>query len=134
MAVPNETVPIYVFKILLPSDFPTGVPAASSLCSIPAMPSTSLDQSEGFIHLSRARQLLLPLSRFFISEESIVLVRVVFERVEKDVRWDRTASGDEYPHLLRQLAGLDCDEVKTVRRMGREWEEVLESEKAWVWS
>jgi uncharacterized protein (DUF952 family) len=135
MAVPNEPLPVHLFKILLPSDFPAGVPDSFSLSTTPTVPSTALDKSEGFIHLSRARQLLLPLSRFFADVPAIVLVRVRWEKVQPEIRWDRIASGDEYPHLLRELRGEDCNDVRLVRREeGQGWEEVLEGEKEWVWS
>ncbi|KZP00852.1 hypothetical protein CALVIDRAFT_524581 [Calocera viscosa TUFC12733] len=134
MAVPDEPLPVYLFKILSPSEFPSGIPSASSLSSIPTVPSTALDKSEGFIHMSRARQLALPLSRFFADVDEIVLVRVVWDKIKDKVRWDRIASGDEYPHLLRELRGEDCDDVKVVRREGKAWPEVIESQKGWVWS
>ncbi|KZT61326.1 hypothetical protein CALCODRAFT_491432 [Calocera cornea HHB12733] len=134
MAVPNESLPVNLFKILDPSEFPTGAPSAASLSSISTMPSTALDKSEGFIHMARARQLSLPLSRFFADVDEIVLVRVVWDKVKDDIRWDKISSGDEYPHLLRDLRGDDCDEVKVVQREGKDWPERIESEKGWVWS
>jgi len=134
MAVANEPLPMHLFKILDLADFPSGIPAAAALSTIPTLPSTTLDKSEGFIHMSRARQLALPLSRFFADVGQIILIRVVWDKVKDDVRWDRIASGDEYPHLLRELKGEDCDDVRVVNREGRSWEETIDSEKEWVWS
>jgi len=134
MAVANESLPVHLFKILDPSDFPSGIPSGAALSSIPTLPSTALDKSEGFIHTSRARQLALPLSRFFADVQEIVLLRVRWDNVKDDVRWDRIASGDEYAHVLRELKGEDCDDVRVVRREGRRWDETIDGEKEWVWS
>ncbi|KAL1991492.1 hypothetical protein VTN49DRAFT_4800 [Thermomyces lanuginosus] len=73
--------PKYVYK-LVPSSSPIPEPLPE------ALPVSDLDQRSGFIHLSTALQVPNTLRHFFKDEPSVYVLRIEYERVEKDIRWE----------------------------------------------
>jgi uncharacterized protein (DUF952 family) len=71
--------PRYLYK-LLPSDTPT--PESDTL------PVSNLDQQSGFIHLSTALQVPNTLKIFFKDEPLVYVLRIEYEKVEGDIRWE----------------------------------------------
>lgn len=101
-------------------------PPLSSLCLLQSTPQSShlftlppLDEKDGFVHLSTAKQLPGTLSRFFGEEDEVVLLKMDYRRLSswKDVRWEGTSSGEAFPHLYGYgIEGEMVESFKEVRR------------------
>ncbi|KAK4900307.1 hypothetical protein LTR27_002531 [Elasticomyces elasticus] len=105
------------------------------LTSKPPMPIprdlTSLDASDGFIHLSTASQTPGTAARFFALETKLWLVKVDRTKLEAgpgELRWEEASSG-----VFAHLYGADISESAIVdvteqtRSEGEDWQEVLRS-------
>ncbi|GAA5897347.1 DUF952 domain-containing protein [Sporobolomyces salmoneus] len=132
--------PSYVYKIVPTAAsnpryvFPIPIPASHEFVL------SELDAKDGFIHLSTAPQIHQVLSRFFSSEESVMLLKIDYARLIgfKIVKWEAGGSqGEVYPHLYRTLEGEYVESVEEVRK-GEEgekgWEGGLEEleKKGWL--
>lgn len=85
--------PTYLYKII-PSSNPPPNPLPEKL------PLSALDSSSGFIHLSTAVQIPGTLKHFFADESLVYILRVNYDALEKDLKWeDPDAKGK--PGLLR---------------------------------
>lgn len=73
--------PRYVYKII-PSTAPVREPVPERL------PVSELDQSSGFIHLSMAHQVANTLNFFFTEEPLVYILRIEYDRVIQDIRWE----------------------------------------------
>ena len=76
-----DTQPRYIYKII-PSSASVHEPLPERL------PVSELDQSSGFIHLSMANQLLNTLKWFFKDEPLVYILRIEYDRVVQDIRWE----------------------------------------------
>lgn len=77
----TASVPRYVYK-LVPSDAP--IPE-----SLPdKLPVSNLDQQSGFVHLSTALQIPNTLKFFFKDEPLVYVLRIEYEKIEADIRWE----------------------------------------------
>lgn len=85
MSGPTPT-PQYLYKIV-PSNTPPPTPLPL------ALPLSPLDKKDGFIHLSTSSQLLTTLSRFFSSDESVLLLRIPYSITGEFIVWE-TVSGE----------------------------------------
>merc|ERR1712230_251844 len=111
--------PTYVYKILETARsnprflFPTPIPA-SHLFTLPP-----LDEKDGFVHLSTAKQLPGTLSRFFAEHSEVVLLKMEYKRLSawKDVRWEGTSSGEAFPHLYGY--GIEGEMVESYKELKR---------------
>ena len=115
--------PQYVYKILpeRPAD-----PLPSSL------PNSALDAKDGFIHLSTAEQIPTTASLFYAHANSLYLLKIPLDRIEKATKWEETGSGC-FPHLYgAELGREEIVDVKEFRREDPEqWKNVL-SNDAWL--
>lgn len=73
--------PRYVYKIV-PSTAPVREPLPEQL------PVSELDQKSGFIHLSMAHQVANTLKFFFKEEPLVYVLRIEYDRVIQDIRWE----------------------------------------------
>ncbi|KAF8518273.1 hypothetical protein BU17DRAFT_48841 [Hysterangium stoloniferum] len=130
-----ESKPTYIYKII-----PVSAAPPDPLPEL--LPISQLDQVSGFIHLSSAIQVPKTLNLFFPDDERVYILRIPYDRVEKDIRWeDATAAvrgeyGAEgiYAHLYNGLR-LGSKEVDLVAVMEREpggWDLAAERVKAWL--
>lgn len=78
---------------------------------------TPLDVADGFIHFSTADQLAGTLQKYFADEDQIRVLQVPVERVEADLRWERSGENELFPHLF---AALDWDYVTRVELLERD--------------
>ncbi|CAG8959469.1 hypothetical protein HYFRA_00001367 [Hymenoscyphus fraxineus] len=125
--------PKYIYKIL-----PTSPPSPLPDC----LPLSDLDSRDGFIHMSTSKQILGTLQNFFISAPSVVILRVLYERVEPRIKWEMAKGlGPEekggcwdtegrlggFPHIYHTEGGelrLGKEEVESVGtwlRVGDVW-------------
>ncbi|KIL56220.1 hypothetical protein M378DRAFT_172886 [Amanita muscaria Koide BX008] len=133
--------PTFVYK-LIPSSSP--LPDALPL----KLPLSALDEASGFIHLSTGVQIPGTLRRFFKSEPKVYVLRIPFDKVEKDIRWespDAKVCGSRpgeglFPHLYNG-GKLGSEEVESVAEwvnvdVGREdgggWDDALQKAEAWL--
>ncbi len=72
--------------------------------------------TEGFIHLSEARQWPLAANRFFRGQTGLLLLSISEKAVLAPLRRE-AADGDLYPHLY---GGLNLDAVVAVRALAPE--------------
>ena len=113
----------YLYKILTAAP-PSPLPKAVEL--------SPLDISSGFIHLCTATQTVGVIERFMPESEELWLLRVLYDKVEKDVKWESVAQGgggrEEFPHLFREKLGSgEVEEVREATRLeGKGWRESLE--------
>jgi uncharacterized protein (DUF952 family) len=73
--------PAYIYKLV-----PSTAPVPDDLPE--RLPVSDLDQRSGFIHLSTAPQVPNTLKFFFKDEPHVYVLRIDYERVEKDIRWE----------------------------------------------
>ena len=83
------TVPTYIYKIV-PSDLIV-LPLSERL------PLSPLDARDGFIHLSTAKQLPGTLCRFFASEMKLYILRIKYNNIDRDIRWENSSKGNGEP-------------------------------------
>lgn len=67
--------------------------------------------AEGFVHCSTGAQLAGTIQRHFAARPELVLLRLHLARIEADLRWEASGSGEEYPHVYRPLVLDDVAEV-----------------------
>ena len=69
---------------------------------------SAVDRHDGFIHFSAARQLRETARRHFAHRPDLVLLAVDAQALGADLIWEKSRSGDLFPHLYGPL------DVKTV--------------------
>lgn len=128
--------PTYIYK-LIPSTTAPPDPLPATL------PVSELDRSSGFIHLSTAAQIPNTLKWFFADEPRVYVLRLLYESVEKNIRWEDPKGevcgprGGEgmFPHLYNDLK-LGHDEVESVavweRKEGEGWDDVVKKAQDWL--
>ncbi|KAK5700143.1 hypothetical protein LTR17_023177 [Elasticomyces elasticus] len=103
------------------------------LTSKPPMPIprdfTSLDASDGYIHLSTASQTPGTAARFFASETKLWLVKIDRTKLEAgpgELRWEEASSG-VFAHLYDAdiSEGAVVDVAEETKSGGENWQEVL---------
>jgi uncharacterized protein (DUF952 family) len=77
----TQSLPFYLYK-LVPSTSPVREPIPERL------PVSQLDQESGFIHLSTALQVPNTLKYFFKDEPLVYVLRIEFNQVMDDIRWE----------------------------------------------
>ncbi|KAI9924734.1 hypothetical protein ASPWEDRAFT_110313 [Aspergillus wentii DTO 134E9] len=130
----TDSEPLYVYK-LVPSTEPVREPLPERL------PVSELDQNSGFIHLSTAFQIPNTLKFFFKDEPLVYVLRIRYDRVEPDLRWetpDGKVCGPRpteglFPHLYNGLR-LGKEEVDSVAVWMNDggWEKPLLQAKPWL--
>ncbi|KAH7101681.1 hypothetical protein BKA62DRAFT_657116 [Auriculariales sp. MPI-PUGE-AT-0066] len=137
----NETTPpplTYIYK-LVPTTFPISDPLPDTLDL------SDLDATSGFIHLSKASQLQGTLRHFFAESTEIYVLRLDYEQVRAQVRWetpDASVCGpreDEgmFPHLYNgtppRLGRVEVEGFKLLRRQGDLWDlKIISEAKGWI--
>ncbi|RMJ25053.1 hypothetical protein PHISP_04072 [Aspergillus sp. HF37] len=130
-----DAFPYYIYK-LAPSTIPVREPIPERL------PVSELDQRSGFIHLSTAIQVPNTLKRFFKDEPIVYVLRIEYQNVEQDVRWETPEGNvcgprpDEglFPHLYNGLK-LGRDEVESLGVWKNEddcWDKALRQARPWL--
>ncbi|EAW11394.1 DUF952 domain-containing protein [Aspergillus clavatus NRRL 1] len=130
----SDTLPFYVYK-LIPSTSPVREPLPERL------PVSQLDHDSGFIHLSTAAQVPKTLKFFYKEEPLVYVLRIEYERIMPDVRWE-SPEGDVcgprpgeglFPHLYNGLK-LGKDEVESLAVWTNEegWDKALAQASPWL--
>ena len=73
---------------------------------------TSIDLTDGYIHLSTAHQVRETAARHFSGQSDLVLVAVEADRLGEHVKWEPSRGGDLFPHLYGSLM---LDEILSVQ-------------------
>ncbi|KAJ5609713.1 hypothetical protein N7528_010280 [Penicillium herquei] len=130
----GSDLPRYIYKIV-PSAAPVHEPLPERL------PVSELDQDSGFIHLSTAAQVPNTLKFFFKDEPLIYLLRIDYQYVSQDIRWespDGKVCGPRpgeglFPHLYNELK-LGKDEVESVVMWQNEdgWDKAINEAASWL--
>ncbi|KAL4954740.1 hypothetical protein BDW69DRAFT_134922 [Aspergillus filifer] len=130
----DEREPFYLYK-LIPSTAPVREPLPERL------PVSELDQKSGFVHLSTALQVPNTLKFFFKDEPLVYVLRIPYERVARDIRFEDPEGRvcgprpDEglFPHLYNGLK-LGRDEVESIGVWTNEegWDKRLAAAKPWL--
>ncbi|KAL4890861.1 hypothetical protein BDV59DRAFT_79168 [Aspergillus ambiguus] len=126
--------PLYVYKIV-PSTSPVREPLPDHL------PVSEIDEKSGFVHLSTAFQVPNTLKSFFKDEPLVYVLRIPYERVLHDIRWEspegnvcgpRPKEG-LFPHLYNGLK-LGKDEVESIAIWSNDngWDKALSASKPWL--
>ena len=74
--------------------------AAEALAEFDGAP---VDQADGFIHFSTARQVRETAAKHFAGQRDLLLVTVEAERLGKALKWEPSRGGDLFPHLYGKL-------------------------------
>ncbi|KAG0637906.1 hypothetical protein HOY80DRAFT_970267 [Tuber brumale] len=103
----------YLYKILTTAP-PSPLPEAVELLP--------LDISDGFIHLCTATQAVGVVERFMPDSEQLWLLKIPYNKVEKDTKWESVAQGgergEEFPHMfVEKLGSGQVEEVRQVMRL-----------------
>ncbi|KZP00849.1 hypothetical protein CALVIDRAFT_215386 [Calocera viscosa TUFC12733] len=97
------------------------------------IPRTDPDRDEGYIHLWRSRQIIIPLKQWHQDALQVIVIRVIMYSVQDNTRWDRTPEGDFHPHLCRDLRGDECETAVLLQRTpGQTWEQALTLYAGWI--
>ncbi|KAJ6021888.1 hypothetical protein N7540_007392 [Penicillium herquei] len=130
----SEALPRYIYKIV-PSAAPVHEPLPERL------PVSELDQDSGFIHLSTAAQVPNTLKFFFKDEPLVYMLRIDYQYVSQDIRWespDGKVCGPRpgeglFPHLYNELK-LGKDEVESVVIWQNEdgWDKAINGATLWL--
>ncbi|PTU25035.1 hypothetical protein P175DRAFT_0498144 [Aspergillus ochraceoroseus IBT 24754] len=129
-----DSEPIYLYK-LIPSTSPVREPLPERL------PVSEIDQQSGFVHLSTSLQVPNTLKIFFKDEPLVYILRIPYENVAQDIRWEspeghvcgsRPTEG-LFPHLYNGLK-LGRDEVESIGVWTNDhgWEKSLAQAKPWL--
>ncbi|PYI34563.1 hypothetical protein BP00DRAFT_423039 [Aspergillus indologenus CBS 114.80] len=126
--------PFFIYK-LVPSTAPVREPLPDRL------PISELDNQSGFIHLSTAFQVPNTLKLFFKDEPLVYVLRIRYDRVENDIKWENpegTVCGPRpteglFPHLYNGLK-LGKDEIESISIWTNEdgWDKALTQAKPWL--
>ena len=132
--VMSDAKPTYIYK-LIPSTAAPPDPLPEKL------PVSDLDTRSGFVHLSTSVQVPNTLKYFFGDEPRVYVLRVSYDRVEKDIKWEDPKAeacgprGGEgmFPHLYNGLK-LGKDEVESVAVWENEggWDVALTKAENWL--
>ena len=77
-----------------------------------ALVPSSDDMRDGYVHLSRPRQLRGTLARHFAGRADLVLLAVRVERLpEGALRWEASRGGELFPHLYDRLGVASVEQV-----------------------
>ena len=143
--------PEYLYKILIPADVPPDLipffsgQAASGAAPLKpddALPKTSLDVGDGFIHLSTAFQVPFVLGKFYSpttpGTEKVFLFKLDYVKLAEgeDVRWESAGpDGNVFAHVYGgEIRGKYLYGWKEVSRGKEGWEEVLRRLSDQQWS
>jgi uncharacterized protein (DUF952 family) len=74
------------------------------------------DERDGFIHLSRAVQLRATLERHFAGEEGLLLVAVDTGGLGRELKWEMSRGGENFPHLYGTLKLTSVHSVTPIHR------------------
>lgn len=77
----TDSLPLYLYK-LVPSSSPVREPLPERL------EVSEIDQKSGFIHLSTAFQVPGTLNSFFQNEPLVYVLRIPYESINPDIRWE----------------------------------------------
>ena len=70
---------------------------------------TTLDQKDGFIHLSTKEQLVDTLALYFRNQAQLSLLSFLVEDLES-LKWEKSRDHQDFPHLYAKLPILKCQE------------------------
>ncbi|KAH6630908.1 hypothetical protein B0J18DRAFT_422592 [Chaetomium sp. MPI-SDFR-AT-0129] len=126
--LPPSPLPEYVYKII-PSPPPSPIPTP--------YPLSPLDQQDGFVHLSTAKQIPTTATLFFTTTPSLTILKLRLSNFDPaSVKWDEVPGTNGCPHLYGNFGGGDVVGWKTFRRESkseggevRDWKEVFEEEE-----
>lgn len=62
-----------------------------------------VDQADGFIHFSAAKQVAGTLTRHFAGRDELVMIAVDAEALGEDLKWEVSRGGALFPHLYGAL-------------------------------
>ena len=127
--------PTYVYKIV-PYTAPPPTPLPT------ALPVSELDRNSGFIHLSTAKQVPNTLKFFFGNDPSVYLLRIPYDAIEKDIKWEdpkaevcgpRAGEG-MFPHLYNgfKLGKDEVDSMQSWTRAEEGWDQALKQAEDWL--
>ncbi len=68
-----------------------------------------VDISDGYIHFSKASQLMETMSKHFSDYEDLVLAACKTEKFSTDLKWEPSRRGQDFPHLYRELLMADIE-------------------------
>jgi uncharacterized protein (DUF952 family) len=60
-------------------------------------------QKEGFIHCSSWDQLLESAERHYKDADTLVVVFIIEKHVKKELVWEKSRNGEDFPHLYGQF-------------------------------
>ena len=64
---------------------------------------SSIDNSDGFIHLSKREQLSETLKKYFHNEKNLILMAIETQKVGYNLKWEKTRHNQLFPHLYSNL-------------------------------
>lgn len=128
--------PTYIYK-LVPSTAAPPDPLPEVL------PLSELDAKSGFIHFSTAPQVLNTLKWFFKDDSKVYVLRVNYDNVEKDIRWEDPKAevcgprGGEgmFPHLYNgpKLGKQEVESVRILEKSEAGWDEPVRKAEQEGW-
>lgn len=75
-----------------------------------------LDQADGFVHLSQARQVQGTIDRFFSKNRQLHLFRFPVGELGADLKWEGDAKGELFPHFYNHLLVTLSDQEYLIDR------------------
>jgi len=59
--------------------------------------------TEGFIHCSKATQIVKVANRFFSNQKELVLIFIDSDKVQAEIRYEEAEVGELFPHIYGEL-------------------------------
>lgn len=96
MTDPSPNSPDFIFKIIPSSLWDI----AKQQGIVPPMP---IDEADGYMHFSTAKQLRETLSLHFKGQSDLVVLKVALAAIAVDLKWEPSRGGALFPHLYAPL-------------------------------
>jgi uncharacterized protein (DUF952 family) len=77
---------------------------------------TKLDRGYGYIHLCTEEQIPQMIARYFAGADELMLVEINTDKIQRDLRYERTRTGGIFPHLYDVLTMDAVVKTTTLRR------------------
>lgn len=73
--------------------------------------------NEGFVHCCKLEQISGVIDRYFENSEYLYYIKMNYNRIKADIKWEQGPTGDFLPHLYRALTIDDISESNLINAL-----------------
>ncbi|GET04463.1 DUF952 domain-containing protein [Rhizophagus clarus] len=99
------------------------------------IPQTTLDKKDGFIHLSNSAQVIQTASRFFDTEDEILVLKISHYQngIKENIKWETPPGLEErFPHFYGDLLVKHIVDIVRVKNLKKGGSEGFEWPEGWL--